>query len=332
MYQVLRTVYGRLLLIPAIGPMFRIPVLTWRAIFGSRTGLGMTASSREDALAIAIAAIEGLRDDVRALRTQQRGLTENAGRLREEVVTTEAQLREAMAAIEQRLAEAAAATEQRLAEAAAATEQRLRDRIEFARAETMFELRTYLPGNGIPPAAAVQPRILEQAKVEAMRAAGSMRLNVGCGHVPLEGYVNVDMRALPGVDVVAEAGALPFEAETVAEIHSAHLLEHFPVEQLRRVVLPHWRALLRPGGELRAVVPDAEAMLADFAAGLMPFDDLREVTYGLQEYAGDFHFNMFSREGLRTLLREAGFADVSFAFQGRQNGKCRDMEIRGVRA
>jgi hypothetical protein len=73
-------------------------------------------------------------------------------------------------------------------------------------------------------------------------------------------------------------------------------------------------------------------MLADFAAGEMPFDDLREVTYGLQEYDGDYHFNMFSRDQLSGLLREAGFVDVTFAFQGRRNGKCRDMEIRAVRA
>jgi hypothetical protein len=233
-------------------------------------------------------------------------------------------------------AEIAAAQDALRAELAAA-EQRVRERVEFARAETMFELRAHLPGGGMPTvpgvagAAPVTPRILDHAKVEAMRAAGALRVNVGCGHVPLEGYVNVDMRALPGVDAVADATTLPFEPGTVAQIHSAHLLEHFPVEQLRRVVLPHWRGLLRPGGELTAIVPDAEAMLADFASGAMSFDDLREVTYGLQEYDGDFHFNMFSREGLASLLRDAGFADVGFRFEGRKNGKCRDMEIRGVR-
>jgi hypothetical protein len=280
MYNALRAVYGRLLMMPTIGPMFRIPVLIWRAVFGRQTGLGWSAAPRGDALSIAVAAIEGMRYEMLALR----------------------------------------------------------DRIEFVRAETMFELRARLAGGGMPsvPGASstivVVPRILDAAKVEATRAAGALRLNVGCGHVPLEGYVNVDMRVLPGVDVVAEAGAIPFDPGTVAEIHSAHLLEHFPVEHLRRVVLPHWHALLRPGGEIRAVVPDAEAMLADFAAGTMSFDDLREVTYGLQEYEGDFHFNMFSRESLAALLREAGFTDVSFAFQARKNGKYRDMEIRAVRA
>jgi hypothetical protein len=361
MYNALRAVYGRLLMIPTIGPMFRIPVLIWRAVFGRQTGLGMSSAPREDALSIAVAAIEGMRDEMLALRSGLRVL-EDANSIavaaiegmRDEMLALRSGLRAledansiAVAPIEGMRDEMLALrsglraledAQVHLAAAARQTEQQLRDRIEFARAETMFELRARLAGGGVPsvPGASgtilVIPRILDAAKVEAMRAAGALRLNVGCGHVPLEGYVNVDMRVLPGVDVVAEAGAIPLDPGTVAEIHSAHLLEHFPVEHLRRVVLPHWHALLRPGGEIRAVVPDAEAMLADFAAGTMSFDDLREVTYGLQEYEGDFHFNMFSRESLAALLREAGFTDARFAFQARKNGKCRDMEIRGVRA
>lgn len=316
MYKALRTIYGRLLLIPKIGPLFRIPVLTWRAVFGGQTGMGMTAPVRDDALSITVAAVDGLRFDTMALRAEMDTLRE---RLAEQAdlharVSTEFQAD------------------------VAAIETRLRERMEFARAEAMFELRAKLPGGNMPTvpgaatAAPVEARILAPEKVEAMQAAGGLRLNLGCGHVPLPGYLNTDMRALPGVDVVAEAAGLPFDPGIVAEIHSAHLLEHFPVEQLRRVVLPHWHLLLREGGELRAIVPDAEAMLADFAGGAMSFDDLREVTYGLQEYDGDYHFNMFSREQLSGLLREAGFVDVTFAFQGRRNGKCRDMEIRGVRA
>lgn len=305
MYKALRTVYGRLLTTPRIGPLFRIPVLTWRAIFGGGNGMGIGASPRDDTLSLTIAALDGLRQDLAAVR----------GALAQQVARTEA-----------------------VAAEGRAMEARLRERLEFARAEAMFELRAKLPG-GITPtvpgaacAAPVTARIIAVAKVDAMREAGTLRLNLGCGHVPLDGYVNVDMRELPGVDAVAEVASLPFEAGSVAEIHSAHLLEHFPLEHVRRVVLPHWRHVLRPGGVLRAVTPDAEAMLADFAAGEMSFDDLREVTYGLQEYDGDYHFNMFSRDALAGLLREAGFAEVEFVFQGRKNGKCRDMEIRGVRA
>ena len=359
MYRTLQSAYGRLLLIPRIGPLFRIPVLTWRAIFGGETGRGMTPSVQQDSLSLTIAAVDGLRHDIAALQArvaEQADLHARiAAELRSEIArqaTRAAELSQAVAgldglrgdttALRERVGEQAhlhAGVCTAIREEIAATEARLRDRIEFARAESLFELRAKLPGGTLPtvPGAAtaapvVAARILAPEKLRAMQAAGALRVNVGCGHIPLDAYLNTDMRELPGVDVVADAAGLPFEPGMVAEIHSAHLLEHFPIEHLRRVVLPHWRSLLRQGGELRAIVPDAEAMLADFATREMSFDDLREVTYGLQDYDGDYHFNMFSRDQLAGLLREAGFVEVAFAAQGRRNGKCREMEIRGIRS
>ncbi len=359
MYHALRAVYGRLLLLPKVGALFRIPVLTWRAIFGDESGRGLTTSVRRDSLSLTIAAVDGLRQDIAALQAripEQADLHARvAAELRSEIArqATRAEdlsqavagldgLRGGTAALRERVEEQArlhAGVSAAIQEEIAATEARLRDRIEFARAEAMFELRAKLPGGTLPAvpgvtaaAPVVAARILAPEKLRAMRAAGALRVNVGCGHIPLEAYLNTDMRELPGVDVVADAADLPFEPGTVAEIHSAHLLEHFPIEHLRRVVLPHWRNLLRQGGQLRAIVPDAEAMLADFAAREMSFDDLREVTYGLQDYDGDYHFNMFSRDQLAGLLREAGFVKVAFAAEGRRNGKCREMEIGGIRS
>ena len=57
----------------------------------------------------------------------------------------------------------------------------------------------------------------------------------------------------------------------------------------------------------------------------------REATFGAEAQEGDLRRTMFSREGLAGLLREAGFAEVGFAFQARRNGRGREMEIRGVR-
>ena len=54
-------------------------------------------------------------------------------------------------------------------------------------------------------------------------------------------------------------------------------------------------------------------MLTEHAAGRMSFDDLREVTFGGQEYDGDFHFNMFSRAAICGLLEKAGFVEARVA-------------------
>ena len=179
----------------------------------------------------------------------------------------------------------------------------LQQRIEVVRQEMMDEFKYGVRSATSDTAA----RILAPDKVEKARALG-IRLNLGCGHVPLDGYINVDRRELPGVDIVSDVGNLPFEELSLAEIFSAHVLEHLPQQRLRRL-LPYWRSLLGPKGIFRAVVPDGEAMLAGIAAGSYSFEHFREVLFGGREYEGDFHFNLFTPDSLSNLLVEAGFKE-----------------------
>jgi SAM-dependent methyltransferase len=69
-----------------------------------------------------------------------------------------------------------------------------------------------------------------------------MRLNIGCGKVPLEGYTNVDQFNFPGVDIVCTIGTepLPLPDDSVDEIVANHVLEHLAkplpfMEELYRV-------------------------------------------------------------------------------------------------
>ena len=50
--------------------------------------------------------------------------------------------------------------------------------------------------------------------------------------------------------------------------------------------------------------------------------------FGAQDYAGDFHFNLFEPRSLHTLLDEAGFADIDIPVKARRNGACYELEIR----
>jgi hypothetical protein len=207
--------------------------------------------------------------------------------------------------------------------------ERLWQRVEFVRSETLYELKygsaNKARGN------AVQARVLLPEKVEAARRSGSIRLNLGCGHLPLDGYINIDMRELPGVDVVADVAALPFEEGSVAAIHSSHMLEHFPQELLVRSLLPYWKSLLRDKGGFSAVVPDGKAMLKATADGSMPFEDFRRVLFGAQDYDGDFHYNLMTPESLSALLLDAGFESVQVPVQGRRNDICLEFEVTARR-
>jgi len=211
---------------------------------------------------------------------------------------------------------------------------RLADRIEFARREVMFEMAH---GGGSAEAQArrserLEPKIIAREKLATARAAGGIRLNLGCGHIPLPGYLNVDRRELPGVDIVADVNNLPFEPGTVSEIFSAHLVEHFPQERMRRQLLPYWRDLLCQGSAFRTITPDAAAMIAAAChQSSYQFDDFREVLFGAQDYEGDYHYNLFTPESMRRLLEEVGFRDIEVPVSGRRNGKCFEFEIVAAR-
>jgi predicted SAM-dependent methyltransferase len=200
-------------------------------------------------------------------------------------------------------------------------------RVEFVRRELMFEMRYGATApSGSNDKLRAECKILSPEKLGISKTAG-IRLNLGCGHVALEKYLNVDRRALPGVDIVAEIDDLPFSPGQVDEIFSAHVIEHFPQEQLRRNLLVYWRDLLKPGGDFRVVAPDAEGMMNAYFKGEYPFERLREVTFGGQDYNGDFHFNMLNTKSLTSLLLEAGFTDVKVIAENRENGGCKEFEV-----
>ncbi len=207
------------------------------------------------------------------------------------------------------------------------------ERVEFVRREVMYELRYAGGASGGTDAAApaaIESRIVDAERVERLAADG-LRLNLGCGHLALADYVNVDMRELPGVDVVAAIDDLPFDDGSVREIHSAHVLEHFAEEELHRRLLPYWLSKLEPGGEFRAVVPDGLSMLEAYGRGEVSFGDLKSVLYGGQEYEGDFHFTMFAADTLTDLLERSGFVDVVVEDVGRRNDISLELQVAARR-
>jgi SAM-dependent methyltransferase len=79
------------------------------------------------------------------------------------------------------------------------------------------------------------------------------KLNLGCGRLPLEGWINLDLVPGAGVDVVADLDRcrtqpLPFPPERFDEFRGSHVLEHLrdPVpfmQELYRIAKPDATAL-----------------------------------------------------------------------------------------
>jgi predicted SAM-dependent methyltransferase len=88
------------------------------------------------------------------------------------------------------------------------------------------------------------------------------KLNVGCGSVRFEGWVNLDENPrLPTVDLVWDLRrGLPVADGSCELIYCEHLLEHLRVEDGLRFLRACWRAL-RVGGLLRVAMPSLDFLL-----------------------------------------------------------------------
>lgn len=203
-------------------------------------------------------------------------------------------------------------------------------RIEFVREEMMYEMR-HLTGSATHDggSSSIESKVINSQKLNKQRAEKCVRLNVGCGHKPDPDRINVDMRELPNIDIVAVAHELPFAPGEVQEIFSSHVMEHFPNQTLERTVMPHWVNLLARGGQLRAIVPDGRAMIDAYQNKEIDFERLRLILYGGQEYDGDFHYTMFTPQSLAALFAAHGLIDVTIEATGRPNGLCLECEVVG---
>lgn len=135
------------------------------------------------------------------------------------------------------------------------------------------------------------------------------RLHLGCGDRHIAGFVHVDIRPLPHVDVVSGLTSLPMSSGCAALIYASHVLEHFPRHQARGV-LAEWRRVLAPGGILRLAVPDFAQLVRVYQGNGGDLAPILGPLVGRQDHPHNFHYNMFDRRSLTALLEDAGYHDV----------------------
>ena len=136
-----------------------------------------------------------------------------------------------------------------------------------------------------------------------------MRLNLGCGLLAPQGWVNVDgswnarfakhpfiRRVLSSLGLLPPGKMeipwsstifihdirkpLPFPDGSVAAIYASHVLEHLYFLEARKLILESFRVLVS-GGVLRVVVPDLKAIVDEYL-GERPFGPLSGEMASLQ--------------------------------------------------
>lgn len=167
-------------------------------------------------------------------------------------------------------------------------------------------------------------RLTETARrrqvVKNALAAPELKLNIGAGGTPQEGYLSVDVRPLKGVDFVGTPrDCLTVFAGRCDEIYASHVLEHFgqPGKALRDhddSVLGFLKImfeLLKPGGFVRLAVPDFAALAKLYIDGTLPlYPRLLGRLCGEQNYVENLHKCMFDHPFLEECLTRTGFVKI----------------------
>jgi predicted SAM-dependent methyltransferase len=144
---------------------------------------------------------------------------------------------------------------------------------------------------------------------------GPLRLHVGSGKARLEGWVNMDIQDLPGVDVVCDVtrglGLTGAEA-----VFAEHFLEHLPLDAALRFLGEVHRALA-PEGRLRLTTTNLEWVWAthyDLAAA--PEEKQSMALRANRAFRAWGHEMVWNRSLLEGALLACGFRDLSWHRHG----------------
>lgn len=140
------------------------------------------------------------------------------------------------------------------------------------------------------------------------------RLEIGAGECPKEGYVHLDARELPCIEIVCDFIALPFENNQLEEIISSQVIEHIP-KWSRRATLVEWLRVLKPGGFLRLDTPNLDGWIDHYVKARdkridINYQDFIDRLYGGQDYKENTHYVTYTEESLKDELIKAGFDAV----------------------
>jgi len=116
----------------------------------------------------------------------------------------------------------------------------------------------------------------------------TVRLDVGCGASKNEGFVGMDVRPLPGVDVVhnLEKFPWPFEDDTFSLVHASHVLEHITPNNTDPKLVGLIDLLIKKKVLKKADVKKEIGEYEVFGNFMRMMDEIWRVT----EMGGQFHF------------------------------------------
>lgn len=144
-----------------------------------------------------------------------------------------------------------------------------------------------------------------------------MKLHLGCGGNILEGWINIDLKKRPGVDLVWDLRrGLPYQDNTVDFIFSEHTLEHFTLSDGQALLKECYR-VLKIGGRVRIGVPSIERAIRHYSKNTWKQElwiDKMKVESKAQYINAYFHEwqhkFIYDKEELVAILQRSGFSEA----------------------
>lgn len=145
-----------------------------------------------------------------------------------------------------------------------------------------------------------------------------MKLHLGCGEKYLEGYINIDFPpskhtvVIPKADIYKDIRDLEYPENSIDEIRSHHLFEHFSRVEAIDLLLK-WRRWLKPEGILRIETPDFNRCISLFR--ISNFYERMQLTrhiFGSQEAEWAYHLDGWGEQKFKFFLKKIGFYQIKF--------------------
>ena len=130
-----------------------------------------------------------------------------------------------------------------------------------------------------------------------------IKLNLGCGTDIREGYINIDIRSLAGIDVVADLTTVHNMFTDVDEILAYDIIEHFSHTEKERI-LADWFGMLKSGGKMIIKCPNPKSICWHYVLGKFSCLGFNRMIYGGQDYAYNYHKSALDKGSVIKLFRK----------------------------
>lgn len=156
-----------------------------------------------------------------------------------------------------------------------------------------------------------------------------LKLNLGSGKRPMEGWQNIDAVKHTEETIVGDILNLLYKDESIEEIFSEHVIEHLDRNEANRF-FSECNRMLKIGGLLEIVAPDMVGVInrfynkqpfGEYNTQLVDVDVLDNFLFALHKHPYDYHKQGIYKEKLERWCAEHNFEVVELRCQGQPHSE-----------